>query len=738
MAEIDYTQYGHVPEKDKELDYSQYGAQPVQNEKPMTAQSAPSALSKLKPGVDPDLILNDRNLLRSGKIAGSDILKMIGNAIKLTGNQGPSAVKETFTHPSDSLQHAAYGMIKGGENIANIPRNIPGLLGHLELANPRIMSSINEALPRFDFAKYAKPKGEMRRGQELIEKLMENAIPIAQGAKLIKPGLAKVASTGNPQLKQFAKASEENLIGHKATLEEAANAHQAQLEKQNKAIYEAEEETGKGTKPSTMKHSIGKDVIKTQEQEEKLAELNKQLEEHQNLPELPEVDTASHEKNVSNAEKSLANIDKHIEDVNATHQNAESNLGNVDKNISKFLNVKAAHDVRAASQIKDAAEGARKELSKSYDSLKENMKENHVVIDNTPLIQDLNTKLIEMMKENKMHTKEFDNLNNEVFKLQNERTIIPANDYLSMLKSAKQYARDAREKAFKPDMNEEERAMWHKRYNELDEMIEKMDANFESSVPQEYIDKLKETNAGWRDIVKPLQRNNTYQTIKHRGRIEGDIMNKLRGTDQGDVIMKNIIKGNPEILKNVVGQRYAEKPHELQNAGELENEYINQLPELKNMVSERSTHEGNLNQAKENIKNAVLRKKEIEAQHKKAVSEKAKAEKEKTKLESAKTARSEKEKKIKEDIEGHKKDIAKLNDQIEKSKKHLKILEKEMSETKITKEALAQAKKNVQIEKERISKLNKDLQESKGLLVKGYQIARGLARLTMKVKRMGS
>ena len=385
-------------------------------------------------------------------------------------------------------------------------------------------------------------------------------------------GLSKLGLKGLKGGFNIAKGAFQNLEPYEQAAEKAAQESKLAEEGKQRAIEEIRGQTGKSNE--------GRLRYAKMQAEQELA--NTPMSRPSNLPVLSSDESA-----------------QHLAGAGLQQENAAKNVENIENNISEHLNAGTDHDVHAAAQILKAQDKIRTGLSEKYDELTHEFKQNNVLVDNSNETKSLTTRLLELVKQGQMDSPVAKKVATELADLKNAKTIIPADEYLTVLRSAKDYARQARTKAFTPGMNAEERAEWHRRYNALDDTVQEMEGNLENAVGDVNAEKLKDTNSAWRDYVIPLQKNTTFQTIRHKGRIEGDIMNKLRGTDKGDVLMRNIIKSDPEILKNVVGKRYAEKPTELHEAGERENEYISKMPQLKNMLQqhkEATTAHENANQ----------------------------------------------------------------------------------------------------------------------------------------------
>ncbi len=301
---------------------------------------------------------------------------------------------------------------------------------------------------------------------------------------------------------------------------------------------------------------------------------------------------------VPNVQNSLENV----ENTAVQHEAAQQNLESAENKIKEHLHEGSAHDVHAASRILETQEAERKAASQEFENIKSDLEHKNIELSNPEAskenIDTITKQLLELEKESKGNAPEAKELFKQLDKL-GKKDVIPANEYWSALKSVRQYAREAREKAYEPGMNEEERMHWKNRYNSLEDQADKMGKSLEEGVGSEHTNAIANANKRWRENVIPLQRNTTYQNIRYKGRMPSDIINTLRGTDPGDVIMRNIIKNDPEISRYVVGQKFADSPEKLHKAGELSQEYIQKMPELQQYMAEHKNAMEAVPQAKQ-------------------------------------------------------------------------------------------------------------------------------------------
>lgn len=515
---------------------------------------------------------------RALSIVGHDITKLppaIGRAVVGAMNAAPRQIPGYFHQammdPERAIRNVGVGVGKVEQNAVNTPSNLLHYLAHIGAISKEHADKLYPRQEENIIGNAIKPEGE-QAGDTLIQEAHNMLGLELPGAKKLGEILKRPAINADTLIrKSFAdvKPLENKLTESTQADEEAKN---ASIE----AKQTARNELGQGNWEN-MPHA-------KMQAEEKLAET-------------PEVKPST--LPIESANASLENL----ENARNQHVQATRNLQQTENQISQHLNRGAAHDVDVASQILDMQEGPananghrtgglRSQIGDVYDHVRDQLENHHIEIDNTEALRSAENRLMGLIQSvpSQAHTQNALNVLNEIDRLRSGERI-PANRYLTMIRSAKDYAREARRQAFMPDVNAEERAQWHQRFNDLDDTVEHMEDIFESSIPAEQAENLRVANRAWRTQVKPLQRNTTYQTMLHRGRVEGNIMQTLRGTDRGDVLMRGMIRRNPELLRNVVGQQYAHNPEGLHDIGNLVQEYTSQMPELQGLIEQHGAHQ---------------------------------------------------------------------------------------------------------------------------------------------------
>ena len=272
------------------------------------------------------------------------------------------------------------------------------------------------------------------------------------------------------------------------------------------------------------------------------------------------------------------------------HENATNNVAQAEQQISQHLNKGAAHDVRVAADVDKVLTAEKKEIQDKFNAVERSLADKKVTIENPREAHEIMDELREYFK--KANPEELAALKGSPITelmLHKDAKNISALDFMKSIRSIRGHSSDARKLAYSRGLNQADREAAMARYDYLDEVADKMSHILEKGIGKEDSALLKEASTAWRERVVPLYKNRLYQNIHYDQKMPSNIINSLRGNNKGNLIIKEAIKANPETLRNVVGQRFAHKPHELQSAGELAQEYIGQMPELQQMVEQ---HQG--------------------------------------------------------------------------------------------------------------------------------------------------
>lgn len=92
-------------------------------------------------------------------------------------------------------------------------------------------------------------------------------------------------------------------------------------------------------------------------------------------------------------------------------------------------------------------------------------------------------------------------------------------------------------------------------------------------------------NKGYSEQVYPLRSNKVARKALS-GKLGPNTIEDLAGNGEGQELMREIVKQDPELLRNIVGQRYAAKPNKIHELDENTAEYLSEMPEFSKMVDD--------------------------------------------------------------------------------------------------------------------------------------------------------
>lgn len=284
---------------------------------------------------------------------------------------------------------------------------------------------------------------------------------------------------------------------------------------------------------------------------------------------------------------------------------SEQKAAEAEQNISKHLGEGKAHDVRAAKKLNELIKNTKSDIGNIYKGVDQELKDTHVMLPKGREVNQITTDIQKAIKEGGYGSKEVEKLAQELEEAQRGKDLVPGDNFLAMYRSTRSLANKAARNSRKTDIDALDRAHWEKQNKELTETADKMNEILKSHMSEDVYAKLQEANHRWKTEITPLYKNKLYYKITKEGRLPADIINQVRGTGEGQELLRSMIKSDPEILKNVVGQRYASNPKNLQKFDELSHEFIQEMPELQKM---RETHREVLQNKKMNEDNLAKAK----------------------------------------------------------------------------------------------------------------------------------
>lgn len=316
------------------------------------------------------------------------------------------------------------------------------------------------------------------------------------------------------------------------------------------------------------------------------------------------------EQTVINSPEATA---RNLDQANTIHEAALNQKSQLESALDQKLNKSAAHDVRAAGRIDAIQNATKKQIGSMYDEVESSLAGKNIEIKNPQSAGEIAGQLKEIISKGGLDSPEAKQVAAKLANYEQSMNI-PARDYLASYRTVRDLARQANQEAYRPGITDEARQAAKAHAAELDQKAEEMRGILENGIGPEDAEKLKSANTRWANEVVPLYKNPVYNQIHFKGRMPSNIVQQLRGTDKGNVLLRNIIKNDPEALQNVIGQRYSVKPNELHEPNENMQEYLDAAPDIKQMLDAHK-------KSSDLVDLTSNAKKQAETQHKNALSQ---------------------------------------------------------------------------------------------------------------------
>jgi len=707
-----------------------------------------------------------KQVSKSAPILAEDIGNLISGAGKSIKEGAGGAIAQKTFHPLRALKNELGGLANAGRGLMNIPHDLPTYLAHLKMADPKLAEQISSVIPQVPELESTinqmigeNPNAADKYLRGLFQNVpigLSGAKPVGKFAPIVAKEIGNIAKQTPEFMEKLPGIIGEEIIGKEPIKEADILAREAELggkTEQHEALQtkameqkEVHRETVAEAEKNLNMANANRMEFKLNEQTKKIDDLRNESDRLQTdlkqLPELPEKPVAGEEhiekvklaeEGVNRLKQNIVAAERHFGEVEKTANQSEAELG-------KYLDTGASHDVRAARIAKGKLEANREELSGEYDTIKSDLENENVVIDNTHKVKELTADFNKLISESggDVNTKEIKAAADKLISAKN-REIIPAGDFVSMYKSVNDYMREAYRKAYKIGRTEDEHVTWKKRGDEASEKLKEMDSILEKSLPEDVYDRLKKTPVRWRNEIIPLYKEPLYWSIMENERLPKDMLSALRGGKKGSglEIIRNNIMSDSQAVKHVIGQRYDVSPASVHNPNELMREFMKLDPHVAKLVDIRNQAHGMMENAKGQIK-------DIKKRHAESKTELPSVRKESTARQNEINAQLKEHEKLtneriksKEDLElkiqEAESEIGYLREHNEKLNQHLTEIRKTFNEANITLKQKHKLGMDIKRLKREISNNKKNEFSSTTRLKKLYKIGKNVYRISRKV-----
>ena len=253
--------------------------------------------------------------------------------------------------------------------------------------------------------------------------------------------------------------------------------------------------------------------------------------------------------------------------------------------ISKYLNVGFEHDVRGAKAIQHRLKNIENYWKTGYKDLKNNLRDSEFHMENMPEYEEKISSLIDDFELSQVGEKPevSAELRAIIHKAPTPKDI-KADDFLTKYQDFRDARYDLLQRTKDPKTSAAERKSLFKAYEDSKPIEEAVkDALNKGLGPHKA--EFERINKGYSEQIYPL-RSNIVAKKALSGKLGPNTINDLSGTGEGQELMREIVKQDPELMRNILGQRYAKNPSKLHELDEKTAEYLAESPELQKMLDE--------------------------------------------------------------------------------------------------------------------------------------------------------
>lgn len=581
--QIDYSKYGAT--ESPTIDYSKYGATEPAGE------GTPSIL---------DNIEND--------ISG------FSNHVANDISEAPQAL---LKNPERTAQNVGVGLSEMGQDLLNAPSYITNLL-RSEFPQPKYLSGQTSKIPSFgnhekDYKQFFGVENQ-QPGDVTQQDIVRNANLLIPSLRAIEPAANAAVQLGKTAVgavsgENAAKAAADAIdIPSK---EAAVNASIEASEKSQSAYIAAQDQAQSEGVPRTPPAIINK-INETQA---------KHLQLGQDMDEINQQLTSSSNPSSGAIAANQDQVNSHLNQAQDLADSASHDVKTTKDDLISSLNPKVNHDVANANLLQDKYNAIYNGAKKDYADIINKVKDNDIQTPE-PAVQKQSMDLADFQKQNHITRDSYPFAekvegNENPFAKQLSSLAPTSNDTKlgDFLDKFKDF-RDARHDLVTNigDVSSIERTQRFKAFNDSQEMEDNMRTSLENSMG-ENADAFKKVNSVYKNFVYPLK-SNEHVRAAYKGKLPANMIDAFASRGQGDVgkgqeLVRGLVKNDPEMLKNVLGQKIEKKGgiSKLLNPNQDTQEYLNASPDIKSKVDAHRAAIESQNNAKQNLLAAQENKK---------------------------------------------------------------------------------------------------------------------------------
>ncbi len=259
-----------------------------------------------------------------------------------------------------------------------------------------------------------------------------------------------------------------------------------------------------------------------------------------------------------------------------------------EKNISKNLGEGQIFHERFATVVKEKRNALENTNDENYFKVDEELDKHPVNLEvqDTKKLKFVIKEAKDAIKEYKLSGESADNLMKIVTESASSIKSMSSKELLNLYRKTRNTAFDSlMTSKMNPHTDIGERA--YSAYKNLQKTSNNMYELLKNSIPKEAFEKLEEAQAFFKENIAPMRKNSTFNEIKKKGKVSGNLMEKSIGAEEGQEILQKMIADDPELKRLVVGQSFAHNPNSLNKPNEaLEKHFLPGMPWLQELLAQ--------------------------------------------------------------------------------------------------------------------------------------------------------
>lgn len=310
-------------------------------------------------------------------------------------------------------------------------------------------------------------------------------------------------------------------------------------------------------------------------------------------------------------EKPEAPYSFELSELSSRTPNAESllntkqqRLAELEGLVGEHLGTGQLHHERFGTLINEKQEKVIAGNREKYKRLEDSLTQKPIKVADISNKNEVLSELRELVKTGNLDSPEVKRLSEQLANI-DESGEISARQLLASYRGARDHYYDALYDA-KTNPSDELRIKARERAKILEKEKDKLYDVLKNNIPGDDLKLLEDATAEFRDKIVPMRSNSLAREIKKTGKVKGSIIEKLVGNEEGLPLIQEMVGSDPELMRLVVGQKYAKKPSELHEPDELVSRYLPGMPELQKLVGEHKGLTQEAAQASKSLEEAKL------------------------------------------------------------------------------------------------------------------------------------